>query len=158
MATSAAQARKAAIAKRKSRRKDPVARHIDDSADWTKLQDKDPKLRYVLAYDGDSDSGTEYYKDIGYKEVNASKDGVRFGAGRVSRDNGDRLVMRGHVLMAIAKDEYKDIVQYGENGNTGQDRADEIDEKILVKGGVDRLRGEIGSMSGGHMDVKVAED
>lgn len=156
MARTTAQARKARIATRKSTRKDPVARHIDDSPEWLKLQNKDDNLRYIAAYDGCQETGTQYYRDLGYHEVEAEKDGVRWGG--TSAGGTGQLNSHGHTLMAISKEDYDEIVAYGEGGNTGQVRADEVDKKILEKGGTDSLRGEIGAMSGGHMDVRIAED
>lgn len=157
-AQTAAQVRKAAIASRKGKRKDPQSRHIDGGANWTKLRGRDPSLHYVLAYEGDQDTGAQYYADMGYKEVEYDEEGVQFGAGRVENVKGASMRMKGHVLMALPKADHDEIVQYGDDGQTGQEMADEIDKKILKKGGVDSLRGLIGSYADAGMTLKVAED
>lgn len=127
---SAAAQRRQAKATRKGGRKDPTPRHIDGGANWTKLRDPDETRRYVLAYEGDTETGAEYYRDLGYVEEVATEKGVRFGAGRVTAKTGQPLRMKGHILMSIARKEYDDIIAHGEDGNTGQSLADETEERF----------------------------
>lgn len=127
---SAAAQRRQAKATRKGGRKDPKPRHIDGGANWTKLRDQDETRRYVLAYEGDTETGAEYYRDLGYVEEIATEKGVRFGAGRVTAKAGQPLRMKGHILMSIAREEYDDIVENGEDGQTGQSLADATEERF----------------------------
>lgn len=148
---SRAAARKEAIA-RKASRPDAKQRHFDGSANWTKLKGKSPDRKYVLAYNGHSETGVEYYQDLGYEIERSSKDGVSLGAGKVAAHEGEPIIMRGHTLMSISKSDHGDIVQYGEDGQTGQALFDEIEKRIVATGGADSLRGQLPD----HLSVETS--
>jgi hypothetical protein len=147
---SRAAARKEAIAQKASR-PDPVHRNFDGSANWTKLKGQDPNRKYVLAYNGHSETGVEYYQDLGYDIERAAPGGVGLGAGKVASREGEPIIMRGHTLMSISKEDHSEIVQHGEDGQTGQTLFDEIEKRIVAGGGTDSFRGQIPD----HMSVRI---
>jgi hypothetical protein len=107
-------------------------------------------MDYVLASNGHAETGVEYYEDLGYHVVEASAEGVKLGAGKKRQKMGTPIEMRGHTLMAIPKADRAEIVQYGEDGQTGQDLYDTIEQKIVAEGGADSLRGKLAD----HLSVR----
>lgn len=139
-------ARKQQIVPRRRRRRDPTAtKHIDGSAEWSKLRNADPNVKYVFAsletQNAANPTSVRYYEDLGYQVIRADEGGTALGAGCVTAEEGAPIEMMGTVLMGIHVDDAADIKKYGPSGNTGLELYDEIEKKILSKGGVDPLRG-----------------
>lgn len=138
----ATKSRKKTARGQRGRRKDPKPRHTDGAAPWAKLKNRDERLHYTYVYAGDGvDHGPDYYRSIGYEPVEYSADGVAPVAG-VTGNPGDQIEMRGHVLMACTLERKAEIDQYGPDGVSGQELADEIEEVMIDnRGGLDHLRG-----------------
>lgn len=131
--------------RRAKKRRDPqTSNHFDGSAEWTKLRNADPDVRYVFASmeTRRPGAGVRYYEDLGYQVIEQDPDGVQLGAGCVTAEDGEPMEMMGTVLMGIHKDDFEDIKKYGPNGTTGLHMYDEIEKKILRPGGIDPLRGK----------------
>jgi hypothetical protein len=121
------------------KRKDPKTRS-PRTINNSDLLNRDPSLYYVAV---DKATGAcEEYEGMGYHYVKASETGVKFLAGK-SVPTGEPLEYRGHILMAIAKEEREHIEQYGVDGGTGYNRADELEAQLIDKSGVqtDLMRG-----------------
>src|SRR5689334_10610190 len=125
-------------------RKDPVNRSAGASPVFL-LKDKDPSRVYCWVYlatpaDG---QGPDYYEYLGYRREVWSADGPK-PQGMKFKD-GDEIVVRGHVLMSCDERRYRDIVQYGPEGETGQAGADKLEKNLIKRrGGFDPLRGLTG--------------
>jgi hypothetical protein len=129
-------------AKRK-KRSPSSSRDLDHSAEWTKLQNKDPDVKYVLASLENPTSGVRYYEDIGYEVILHEEGGVQFGAGANRPRYGEPMEMFGCVLMGIHKDDWDDIQEHGIDGQSGYQLHKELEERIIAPGGVDSLRGQM---------------
>ena len=105
-------------------------RHFDHSANWLKLKNRDPNKKYVFASQSSHDTGVDYYAELGYQVEETSEHGVGLGATRVKRKSGADIEMRGMTLMSISCDDYEEMVEFGEDGNTGQAQADIMERKI----------------------------
>lgn len=114
------------------RDKDPqTAAHIDGSAEWTKLRNPNPGLKYVWAYEGNTDTGAAYYHSLGYDPVECKGDGTDPDpGGRRIAQKGEPYRSHGHILMAISREEWEDIRDRGEDGNTGQRLGDEMERRV----------------------------
>lgn len=121
----------AAAKRKRPPRKDPRPRHIDGVAPWTRLEGKDPGRRYVWVTMSDEEVVSDY-ESMGYRVEKASKDGVRPGAGKTCRI-GETITMRGMQLMSIGLEEYEQIVEYGPDGNTGQDYLDKVEARLTAQ-------------------------
>lgn len=98
-----------------------TSRRSDGSSNWTTLTKPNPNKRYVWAYEGSSETGAEYYRDLGFDEERAgSPDDPLPGGRRRVVEKGQIYRSHGHVLMSISKDEHDDIVEFGEDGVTGR--------------------------------------
>jgi len=128
--------------KQATRRRDPKPRHIDGSAPWTRLKNRDPDKHYVLVYAGDgAEHGVDYYHSIGYEVVEQEASGPSLTAGRTTAP-GQPVSMRGHILMACTKARHDEILSYGPDGDSGQVEADDIERRIVDReSGRDLLRG-----------------
>ena len=107
-------------------------RHYDHSANWLKLKNKDENRKYVFAAQSSHDTGVDHYAELGYRVEQVSKHGVSLGKSRVQRAPGAEIEMRGMTLMSIEREEYEEIVEFGEDGQTGQAQADIMERKIHV--------------------------
>jgi hypothetical protein len=124
------------------RRPDPKPRHIDGSAPWSKLADKDSDRHYVYAYIADHDCGLQYYLSIGYEVETYKRGGVR--PAPISRQvadsrDGQEIEMRGMTLVSCSGERYEEIRQYGPDGQSGYELANELASRITARsGGVER--------------------
>ena len=140
--------------KKTKRRKDPGPRHIDSSARWTKLLNKDPRMHYVMVNTaGGQEMGVDYYRDaLGYTPVTHHKDGPKF-AGGSAGEEGEQMLMRGHLVMQILLPDHEELEEYGEDGQTGQADADEQEERMYDATGAQLRRG-IGNTPGLSFQVE----
>ncbi len=125
------------------RRRDPRSRPVNGAYEWGMIKNPDPTKKYVAVNMNDSQQGPEYYEYLGYEPVirETGDDALQWFGGKTV-DEGAEMTNRGHMLMAIDKEKYEDLVEWGANGTTGQARADEVEDQILDRrGGVDELRG-----------------
>lgn len=128
----------------KRKRRDPSSkRELDHSAEWTKLRDKDPEVKYILASLENPTSGVDYYEDLGYEVILHEEGGVKFGAGANKPRLGEPMEMFGCVLMGIHKDDWEDIQQHGPDGQSGYALHDELEKTIIAPGGMDSMRGQL---------------
>lgn len=124
-------------------RKDPRRRHTDGVNPWNYLKGRDPERHYVWVNKNSPspEYGPEGYEARGYVIEFRRPDGPQVLGGKTVRE-GEPLEMRGHVLMSLPNAEHAEIQQFGEDGNSGQEDADRIEDIIINKrGGFDPLRG-----------------
>ena len=125
--------RRRAPRKTNKNRKDPKPRHIDGAARWANLENTDPERKYVYAYIADMDFGKVYYESLGYRVEVYAEDGPRpafLSPAEAKRRIGDEIEFRGHVLMSIDAEKHEQIQEYGPDGMSGYQLADEIENKI----------------------------
>lgn len=96
--------------------------------------------------------GIEHYEMLGYKVVLKKQGGVDFACGSRSRQNNTEVSNFGMVLMQIPLDDWQEIQQYGESGNTGQELADAVEDRLR-----DRKR-DIEEVTKGHSMTTAAGD
>jgi hypothetical protein len=121
-------------------RKDPKPRHLDGSAVWGLLKNRDPDKHYVYVNKGDAESFATY-DAAGYEIETLTQMGVRPAGGKTGK-LGEAIEVRGMVLMSISKDRFNEIEQFGVDGNSGQSEADRLEQMILDRRGFDPLRGQ----------------
>jgi hypothetical protein len=121
------------------KRQDPRSRHVEGVRN--RLINPDPNKKYVWAFKLTPEYGPEEYENMGYEKEIYRKGGVTCSM-KTGRE-GQPVEWMDHILMSIDKDLADDIEQNGLYGDSGQTRADEIEDYILDKerGGVDKLRG-----------------
>lgn len=127
------------MAARAARRKNPRNRPVEANARWAQVSNKDPNRWYILARVNDPEYGAGMYLSLGYKVETMEKGGPRL-SGATVRD-GEELRVRELVLMSISLDEKRRIDQEGIDGMTGQQAADEVEQRMLRSDGVDPMRG-----------------
>ncbi len=127
------------------RRRDPRSRrHTEGASGWASLSNANLKKKYVLVNQNDKEQGVDYYLFLGYEAESWTKGGVSFARGRTGTE-GEEMTMRGHLLMSIAMRDHEDLEDFGADGDTGQQGADEVEERIIDRqGGEDHLRGLMG--------------
>lgn len=131
--------------RRRGRRSDPRPRPVVDRG--LRIQNADKSRKYVAVLPG-VDVGQEgYYASIGYDVERYKEGGIRLPRVR-NPVIGDRVTFQGLVIMSIDKETAEEIEAFGEYGDSGQDLADQIEEKMVERsGGRDALRG----LTGGHL-------
>lgn len=118
------------MSKKRQPRKDPQPRHIDGTADWARIDNKDPHRHYVLVNKGDT-MALGKYRMYGYVTETAREDGPRPFAGATVQP-GQELEVMGCVLMSIDKKRWADIVENGVDGQSGLQLADRNEEAMLA--------------------------
>lgn len=123
-------------------RRDPPTRTPDGARPWDKLKNPDPEMHYVYANPSDDLMGVSYYESLGYTQVIKTEGGVR--SVMDTKGDSDGVVTSLHcVLMQIPK------ALKAELDAPGQAHADELEKRIIKKGGIDGLRGQ-----GGFLQVQ----
>jgi hypothetical protein len=107
------------------------------------VRNADPKRRYMLQYMQDTD-GYERRLENGWVVEMKRQDGPIVGSGMSIKD-GEPIMRRGHVLMSLDLQTWKDHQYHG--SPDGEDRGlkyfDKLEEAILDKGGdFDPMRGQ----------------
>lgn len=92
-------------------RKDPRPRAIGGVV-RLELENKDPRFKYVAVYRGDADAMMSYTWQ-GYTPVTVEPGGVRIRGLRTAED-GQELTYKGHVVMALPKDEWQAAYDEGQ--------------------------------------------
>lgn len=124
-----------------TKRKDPAPRHADGAAWGSQLRNRDPNLKYVFVNEAAIDGGVEFYEDLGYEKIVLREGGARPAAGRTGKI-GEYVTFRGHVLMAIPKEQAASIALNGAPGaGRGQREWDSIQKGLLSKSRPDILQG-----------------
>ena len=133
-----ATARKSHLKDEEVGRSDPRPRRFEASHDGVKVKNRDPSKHYV----GVNTPQIEEYAENGYIIEVVRKGGPMFGIGLTAKD-GDPVSYRGHILMSIDKAEMKRQESEGslDGLGKGQQWADEVEERILMRNGQDPLRG-----------------
>lgn len=129
------------------KRNDPPSRPTDGDLQ-AKIVNKDPNRWYILANPNDDWCGVAEMLNLGFEIERPRKDGPKIAGGRASAE-GDRIELRGNVLMSCPLEVYKQ--RYEE----GQRRADLIDEAIGRPGGIDGLRGTTGRLAENNTTKEV---
>lgn len=118
---------------------DPKPRHIDGSAIWARLKNRDETKHYVFVNKGDLDA-LAYYEYAGYEPELLREGGVCPAGGKTVKV-GQHIEVRGLLLYSIDKREFQRIELEGVDGDSGQARIDKMEADILDKRGYDPLRG-----------------
>lgn len=144
-----------AKAQKKSVRIDPPQRPIDGGIPYFNVKDKDPSREYVWVYKASgADFNVEHYEYMGWEIESYRAGGPRPAimlAGKVDKLNGQVIESRGNVLMSISKERHQEIVAQGDDGNSGQERADAMDSRLL-----DRSKQMKDTMRGIHPRLRDA--
>lgn len=123
-------------------RRDPRPRPTDGLKSYNDVINPKPGFRYVLAAVDDDRSGLNHYEFVlGYQRVifdEKNPDGTRLRAGRWK--HGEPIMMGQQMLLELPPKEAKALDEYGYNGTTGQAFADQIEEQILGRGGMEAPR------------------
>ena len=137
----------AARSKKPVRRVDPRPRHVDGTAPLMRLKNQNPEKVYRAASVSDPVFGLQRYVAMGWAvEVYTGEPNCLQFAGGQTCKKGDPLESMGHVIVSMPAKRYADIVQYGEDGASGQAETDEIEERIIDRGSMrDAVRGLGGS-------------
>jgi hypothetical protein len=155
-------------------RHDPKPRPTDGVGHGTKLRQSDPLRAYVFVnrYQGGI-FDTSYYESLGrvfidqgladeedaYKVELCREGGPIMSLGKTAR-HGEPIEYRGMVLMSCSK-KFKDLLeQFGAEGDSGQKRADEVEEMVGQRPGkaAESLQG-FGSVNkrSGNPDIYLTE-
>jgi len=118
-------------------RSDPRTRHVEGVRN--QLVNPDPNKKYIWAPKGSGEFHVDDYHSMGYDVEEYTAGGVTTSA-RTSK-KGSTIEWMDTVLMSIDKERADEIEQHGLFDDSGQERADEVDNSILKPGGVDKLRG-----------------
>lgn len=122
-------------------RTDPRRRPTSGAIPWLELSGKDPGRHYVgVQYkqkrtdgslDDDDDTLVAEYESRGYRIETAGEEGkgLRFKFAHKT-PKGQPMCRRGHVFMSIGPEEKAELDKYGEDGNGGTERADQIERDI----------------------------
>ncbi len=125
------------------KRKDPKPRPVVGGMDYrVQLKNKDINKHYVWAYEnaGHTGQGPEYFSMMGYRPVVAGKGTPEFGWGPA--EEGKPIRSMGHVLMEVDLETRAEIEQFGADGQSGQNGADQLEARVIDKDvGVDLVRG-----------------
>lgn len=136
-----------AKAQKKAVRIDPPQRPIDGAIPYFDVVGKDPTREYVWVYKAaGSEFGVEHYEYLGWEIENYREGGPRprmVLAKKLATLNGQVIESRGNVLMSIDKERHQEIVETGDDGVSGQQRADEMERRLLdrTKHMKDAMRG-----------------
>lgn len=129
------------------KRQDPP-RRVLSVLQHNALTRRDPDKDYVWAYMGHQESGVGLYESLGYNPVLWTKDGVRPAAKRkVTEDlEGTPITWNGHMLMECDLALRKQRDYEGDDGESGQRRADELEKQLSSeRGAVDVMQGMRGA-------------
>lgn len=149
---SAAAAPAAAKSKKPIRRHDPRPKNHDGQAPLARLKNQNPKKRYVLASVSDPVFGLQRYLAMGWEieryepQTKNDPNCLQFAGGQTCKA-GDPLETMGLVCVSISAERHAEIVQYGEDGGSGQAEADEVENRIIDK---NSMRDAIRGINGGH--------
>jgi hypothetical protein len=126
---------------RTSARTDPKPRHIDGSARFFQLENKDPEREYVFGNRLDPLHGMGYYLGFGWRVEQLTQDGVRV-KGLTTVKLGEEIEVAGMVLMSIDRETWDDIQRNGMDGQSGQAAIDAVEKRMIAQSGVrDDFRG-----------------
>ncbi len=117
-------------AKKTAVRKDPSPRPINSGSPYFELTNPDPERRYVWVYKAAEEHGVEYYEGIGYEQVQYREGGVKSRIGKTLKV-GQVVESRGHVLMQTTVERAKEIYEFGDDGQSGQNAADRIEKRMF---------------------------
>lgn len=90
-------------------------------------------MHYVLA---SPNGAADEYMAMGYEVVHASDGGVRFASRKPKA--GEVITFMDQILLCISKSEKEEMDQYGADGESGWELADEIENRIIDKRGAQR--------------------
>ena len=131
-----------------SGRIDPPVQHIDAVSPWGKLENCDAGRHYVFVNQNNKFvGGVSWYRSLGYRVERASPDGVRLaGGGGLDEEMapGTPLTTMDTVVMSCTKQRKAQLDAYGEDGEGGQYRIDQLEKQIIGSEGVDASRGLYG--------------
>lgn len=130
-AATAARAGRPASAKR---RVDPESRN-PRGVEYGGLVNENPDRKYVRA-NKVGHYNVEFYEWLGYEVERRTEHGVKF-AGLKTAEMGEPITYMDTVLMSISLEEWEKLQQYGPNGQSGQQLADIIEDRIIDRSRMD---------------------
>jgi hypothetical protein len=113
-----------------SARKDPAPRPINAGSPYFELTNPDPERRYVWVYKAAVEHGVDYYEGLGYETVQYRDGGVKGRLGKALKP-GQLVESRGHVLMQTTAERAREIYEFGDDGQSGQNAADLIEKRMF---------------------------
>ena len=123
-------------------RKDPRKRPTRGTIDRTEIINKVPGMSYCFAAPGSRTGTPAHYQHRGWDIVNLTKNGPQLQMGQTGKI-GEPVMLDDVVLMTMPTEDKERIEKEGVYGDSGQDAADIIEDKIIDKalGGADPMRG-----------------
>lgn len=128
-------------------RHDPRARPVDGVAAWARVENKRSDRRYVLVYVADTNSMANY-EAAGWEPELWREDGPYFAGTRSRRGElGKEMVVRGYLLMSVSDERYREIQEFGPDGDTGYELARRVERRIIDRRTEnDPIRGDNGDL------------
>lgn len=110
---------------------------------WARVVNPEPGKKYC----GVMPREVATYEDMGYAVVEYREGGPRFSGGRTAKV-GQPVECMSHILMDIPEARWLEIQNVGWDGESGQQAADEMEDAMIRREGVDELRGLLPSRYG----------
>lgn len=130
------------------KRNDPKPRSVSPDAREAVVRGLRSDRHYVQVYKAAQFQGIPYYEDLGYTVERHGADAPQLRGRGVNPDGSERyasgtaIEYMDHVLMSIPLEDYERLQREGAFGNTGQNWADALENKIVDKRGIeDPMRG-----------------
>ena len=136
-----------AKSQKKAVRIDPENRPLDGAIPFFDVAGKDPTREYLWVYKAAGlDFNVEHYEGMGWDVESYRTGGPRLrmmSVAKLEKLNGQVIESRGNVLMSISKERHQEIVANGDDGVSGQKRADDMERRLLdrTKHMKDAMRG-----------------
>ncbi len=105
------------------------------------LNNRDPDKHYVLVDSADTNQGIGHYESMGYQmEEYSGEGGVRLRSVRPTK--GQPVEKNGSMLMSCSKERHQEIIEYGEDGDSGLEANSIVEQRIIRRrSGSDDMRG-----------------
>ena len=130
-----------ATAKKKTRI-DPPTRPVDGVAPFFAVRNQDPSRKYVFVPKSATEHGVDHYTYLGYEVETYQESGPFLAMGKKPAV-GTEIESRGQILMSIPLERWEQLQEYGADGTSGQNAADEQQKRMLNSGKAvtDTMRG-----------------
>lgn len=125
-------------------RKDPPRRPTDALTPYNAVKNPKEGFHYVLvSKDGRDAASPEYYEMLGWSPVIYSGEkSTCLGWGKWKENQV--VENMGQILMEMDHERWVQLEQYGMNGQTGLNQADQLAAQIGTRGGIDPVRSKSG--------------
>lgn len=125
-------------------RKDPPRRPTDALTPYNAVKNPKEGFHYVLvSKDGKDAASPEYYEMLGWSPViYADPKSTCLGWGKWKPNQP--VENMGQVLMEMDDERWRELEEYGMNGQTGQNHVNQLAAQIGTRGGIDPVRSKSG--------------